>query len=67
MDNTRSQLELEAMLDEAFDNLNNGRERVALSLAEKVYENMNEDSHAICCLAWAHLENGNPTQAMEYS
>jgi SpoVK/Ycf46/Vps4 family AAA+-type ATPase/tetratricopeptide (TPR) repeat protein len=67
MDNTRSLLELEAMLDEAFDNLNNGRERVALSLAEKVYENLNEDSHAICCLAWAHLENGNPTQAMEYS
>lgn len=67
MELSRSHTELEAMLDEAFENLNNGRERVALSLAEKVYEHWNDDYHVVCCLAWAHLENANPLQALEYA
>lgn len=67
MQNSYTHNGLEKMLKKAFDHLNNGRSGIALSLAEKVYESRPNDSHTICCLAWANLENGNPIQALEYS
>ena len=52
---------------EAYEHLWNGRYRLALNTAEKVFEVNPEDSEAAIALAWALLENGEPTKAMEYA
>ena len=59
--------ELNTLQAEAYDHLWNGRFRLALTTAEKVYLARPDDSEATICLAWALLENGNPTKAMEYA
>lgn len=59
--------DLNRLQSEAFDHLWNGRFRLALPIAEKVFLNRPDDSDAAICLAWAQLENGNPVKAMEYS
>ncbi|MCF8260399.1 MAG: AAA family ATPase [Melioribacteraceae bacterium] len=52
---------------ESFDHLWNGRYRLALQTAEKVYELDPDDCDSAICLAWALLENGNPSKAMDYA
>jgi SpoVK/Ycf46/Vps4 family AAA+-type ATPase len=52
---------------EAYDHLWNGRFRLALPLAENIFQVRPDDSDAAICLAWALLENGNPALAMEYA
>ncbi len=52
---------------EAFEHLWNGRYRLALPAAEKAFQERPNDSDSAICLAWALLENGNPTKAMEYA
>lgn len=59
--------DLNRLQTEAFDHLWNGRFRLALPIAEKVFQIRPDDSDAAICLAWAQLENGNPAKAMEYS
>ena len=59
--------ELNTLQAEAYDHLWNGRFRLALTTAEKVYLARPYDSEATICFAWALLENGNPTKAMEYA
>ena len=59
--------ELNTMLADAYDHLWNGRYRLALNLAEKVFLSRPDDSESAICLAWALLENGYPTKAMEYA
>ncbi|KAF0153345.1 MAG: AAA family ATPase [Ignavibacteria bacterium] len=59
--------DLNRLQAEAFEHLWNGRYRLALPIAEKVFLNRPDDSDAAICLAWAQLENGNPVKAMEYA
>ncbi len=59
--------ELNNLQAEAYEHLWNGRYRLALSTAEKVYQLRPDDSEAAICLAWAYLENGNPSKALEYA
>ena len=59
--------ELNKLQAEAYDHLWNGRFRLALTTAEKVYLARPDDSEATICYAWALLENGNPTKAMDYA
>lgn len=59
--------ELNNLQSEAYDHLWNGRFRLALSAAEKVYLYRPDDSDAALCYAWALLENGNPAKAMDYA
>ncbi|MCX6167975.1 MAG: AAA family ATPase [Ignavibacteriales bacterium] len=59
--------ELNTLQAEAYDHLWNGRFRLALNAAEKVYQSRPDDSEAAICYAWALLENGNPIKAMDYA
>ncbi|NJD22820.1 MAG: AAA family ATPase [Melioribacter sp.] len=59
--------ELNTLQAEAYDHLWNGRFRLALTTAEKVYLARPDDSEATICFAWALLENGNPTKALDYA
>lgn len=59
--------ELNTLQEEAYDHLWNGRYRIALEAAKKVYRDRPDDSESAICLAWALLENGNPVKAMEYA
>lgn len=60
-----SDQDLNKLQQEAFDHLWNGRFRIALSIAEKLYLLKPDDSDAAICYAWALLENGNPIKALE--
>jgi len=53
------------LLAEAFEHLNKGRNRIALTVAKKVYDLQPDKFGSICCYAWAQLENSNPYQALE--
>ncbi len=57
--------DLDELLAEAYEHLKQGRFRMALTAARKVYEQKPEDFNAIMCLAWAALENGEPAYALE--
>ncbi len=57
--------ELDELLDEAFEHLKQGRYRMALTNAKKVFDEKPNDCKAATCYAWAILENGNPVQALE--
>ncbi|MBM4172089.1 MAG: AAA family ATPase [Ignavibacteria bacterium] len=59
--------ELNNLQSEAYDHLWNGRFRLALTAAEKLFENRPNDSDSAICLAWAYLENGKPNKAMDYA
>ena len=59
--------DLNTLQAEAYDHLWNGRFRLALNAAEKVYQSRPDDSEAAICYAWALLENGSPIKAMEYA
>ncbi|MBU0558877.1 MAG: AAA family ATPase [Bacteroidetes bacterium] len=62
-----NQIELNKLQADAYDHLWNGRYRLALKTAKELYQEKPEDSEAVICLAWAHLENGNPLKAMDYA
>ena len=57
--------EYEELIDETFEHLEQGRYRMALTSAKKVYEEFPEDHKASICLAWALMENGNSEEALE--
>ena len=59
--------ELNNLQNEVLDHLWNGRFRMALTSAEKLYAERPEDSEAVAFYAWALLENGNPIKAMDYA
>jgi len=59
--------ELNILQSEAYDHLWNGRYRMALSAAKKLFRERPDDSEAAICLAWALLENDNPIKAMDYA
>ncbi|MFA7420729.1 MAG: AAA family ATPase [Melioribacteraceae bacterium] len=59
--------DLNRLQTEAYDHLWNGRFRLALPIAEKVFQMRPDDSDAAICIAWAQLENGNPAKAMEFA
>ncbi len=59
--------EFDELIEEVDSHLNNGRYKMALTAANKVYDQKPYDSNAIIYLAWANLENGNLSQAMELS
>ncbi len=52
---------------EVFEHLINGRFRLALQNAEILINRNPDDSEAAISYAWALLENGNFTKAMEYA
>lgn len=62
-----NETELNHLLEEAFDHLWNGRYRLALNIAKKVFKARPNDSETLICLAWALLENGDPARAIEYA
>ena len=59
--------EFEELLKEVFEHLEQCRFRMALTTAQKVYEVRPNDYRAVVCLAWAFLENGNSSSALEYA
>jgi SpoVK/Ycf46/Vps4 family AAA+-type ATPase len=61
------QEDLNQLQKEVFEHLFNGRFRLALSRAEKIYSFRPDDSEAVISYAWALLENGNPVKALEFA
>ena len=59
--------EINALESEVLDHLWNGRFRLALTSAEKLYKAHPEESEAIVLYAWALLENGFPVKAMDFA
>lgn len=54
-------------LDEAFEHLHGSRHRLALKAAQEAFELNPQSAAAASCLAWAYLENREPSNAMEYA
>ncbi len=54
-------------LNELFTHLHDGRYRIALPLAEKLYHDFPDEPEAILSYAWALFENGEHTKAMDYA
>ncbi len=52
---------------ETYEHLYNGRRKLALENAKKMFRAKPDDSEAAIFLAWALLENGDPTDAMEFA
>lgn len=52
---------------ETFDHLENGRFRLALSLAKELITERPQDSEAAISYAWALMENGDAANALEYA
>ena len=67
MDSFQSTDDFEELLKEAFEHLEQSRFRMALTSAQKVYELRPNDYRSVVCLAWAYLENGNSSSALEYA
>lgn len=59
--------ELNRLQQETYEHLWNGRFRMALTSAKTLYLARPDESETAICLAWAYLENNNPTKAMEYA
>jgi SpoVK/Ycf46/Vps4 family AAA+-type ATPase len=57
--------EIDDLLADAFEHINQGRYRMALTAAREAYESKPEDVNAMLCLAWANLENGDAVQTLE--
>ncbi len=57
--------EFTELIDETFEHLEQGRYRMALTSAKRVYEEFPEDHKSSICLAWALMENGNSEDALE--
>jgi len=59
--------EINLLRKEVLDHLWNGRFRMAITSAEKLYKEKPEDSEAVIFYAWALLENGFPAKALDYA
>lgn len=59
--------EVNQLQNEAFEHLWQGRYRMALSRAQDAFDAEPNDSENAICLAWAYLENGVPSKALEYA
>ncbi len=57
--------EFDELIEEVDSHLNNGRYKMALTAANRVYDHKPYDTNAIIYLAWANLENGNLIQTLE--
>ncbi len=57
--------ELDELLSEAKEHLNQGRFRMALTAAKKVYEEKPNNIEASAFMAWALLENGYSAESLE--
>ena len=62
-----TQIDFHRLLDETYGHLWNGRSRLALTNAKKIFNHYPENSEASIILAWALLENGYPIKALEYA
>ncbi len=62
-----TQIDFHKLVDETYQHLWNGRSRLALTNAKKIFKNHPENSEASIILAWALLENGYPIKALEYA
>ena len=62
-----SKEEAEDQLKETFAHLTEGRYRIALSSALRLFDSFPNDFRIAICLAWAYLENGDANLAMEYA
>jgi len=62
-----TQIDFHRLLDETYNHIWNGRSRLALANAKKIFKNDPENSEASIVLAWALLENGYPIKALEYA
>lgn len=62
-----TQIDFHKLLDETYDHLWNGRSRLALTNAKKLFKSNYENSEVSIILAWALLENGYPIKALEYA
>ena len=62
-----SQIDFHKLINETYNHLWNGRSRLALSNAKKIFKNHQNNSEAAVVLAWALLENGYPIKALEYA
>ncbi len=54
-------------LNELFMHLWNGRYRIAMPLAESLYNDYPEEPEVVLSYAWALFENGERTRAMDYA
>jgi SpoVK/Ycf46/Vps4 family AAA+-type ATPase len=59
--------ERELVLNETLEHLNQGRFKMALTVAKKTFDKMQNDHKAASYLAWAYLENGQPSDALEHA
>jgi len=55
------------LLEETYNHLWNGRSRLALSNAKKLFKLQPSNSESAIIFAWALLENGYPIKALEYA
>lgn len=62
-----SQINFYKLIDETYNHLWNGRSRLALTNAKKIFKNYPDNSEAAIVLAWALHENGYPIKALEYA
>lgn len=62
-----NQIELNKLQSETYEHLWDGRYRLALKTSKTLLNERPNDSEAAICYAWALLENGNPTKAMDYA
>ena len=54
-------------LNEVFDHLWSGRNRLALPIAEKLYNEFPDEPEVVLSYAWALFENGEHIKAMDYA
>lgn len=60
-----NQIEINKILKETYEHLWNGRHKLALKNAEKLFNEKPQDSEAAIIYSWALLENGFPTKSLE--
>lgn len=59
--------DIDDVLKDAFEHLRLGRYKLALADAHRVFDEKPEDPETISCLAWALLENGESSEALEFA
>ncbi len=67
LDEALSQIDFHKIVNETYNHLWNGRSRLALSNAKKIFKSHPNNSEAAVILAWALLESGYPIKALEYA
>ncbi len=62
-----SQDEYNQLKKETFQHLREGRKKLALQNSKKLFRTKPDDPDAAICLAWALLENEQPSESLEYA